>query len=159
MREILFRGKAINRDYGCHRTNYKNGDWVYGLVTRLYDERFENLPAEMTNVNGIEGIEVDYKTIGQYTGLTDKNGRKIFEGDIVSTKYKLGRGGYYVFEVYYNENLCQFALTINSRSYTKNKQYDWLQLTSLKANKVEVIGNIHDNPELLKEGNESVSKG
>ena len=69
MREILFRGKAINRDYGYHRTNYKNGDWVYGLVTRLYDERFENLPAEMTNVNGIEGIEVDYKTIGQYTGL------------------------------------------------------------------------------------------
>ena len=57
-----------------------------------------------------------------------------------------------MFEVYYNENLCQFALTINSGSYTKNKQYDWLQLTSLKAEKIEVIGNIHDNPELLKGG-------
>lgn len=79
------------------------------------------------------------------------NGKKIFEGDIVSTKYKLGRGHYYVFEVYYNENLCHFALTINRGSYTKNKQYDWLQLTSLKANKVEVIGNIHDNKELLNE--------
>lgn len=66
-REILFRGKAINRDKGYHRTNYKNGDWVYGLVTRLYDERFENLPAEMTDTNGVSGIEVDYKTVGQYT--------------------------------------------------------------------------------------------
>lgn len=45
MREILFRGKAINRDKGYHRTEYKNGDWVYGLLTRHYDERFENLPA------------------------------------------------------------------------------------------------------------------
>ena len=41
MREILFRGKAINRDKGYHRTKYKNGDWIYGLVTRLYGNRFE----------------------------------------------------------------------------------------------------------------------
>ena len=75
--DILFRAKAINRDKGYHKTKYKNGDWVYGLVTRSYDERFENLPAEMTNINGVSGIEVDYKTIGQYTGLTDKNGVKI----------------------------------------------------------------------------------
>ena len=45
MREILFRGKAINRNRGYHRTKYKNGEWVYGLLTRLYDERFENLPS------------------------------------------------------------------------------------------------------------------
>ena len=76
MREILFIGKAINREKGYHRTEYKNGDWVYGLLTRHYDERFENLPAEMTDTSGISGIEVDYKSIGQYTGLVDRNGKK-----------------------------------------------------------------------------------
>ena len=121
------------------------GEWVEG-----YFCVYRGIPQILVDESSWETID-DIKTVGRYTGLCDKNGKKIFEGDIVSTKYELGRGSYYVFEVYYNENLCQFALTINSGSYTKNKQYDWLQLTSLKANKVEVIGNIHDNKELLNE--------
>lgn len=135
----MFRGKT------------EKGQWVQGdlLHPDLYGNGYsiEDFTKEKNSC-----CDVIPATVGQFTGLTDKNGKKIFEGDIVSTKYKLGRGCYYVFEVYWNENLCQFALTINSGSYTKNKQYDWLQLTSLKANKVEVIGNIHDNPELLKCG-------
>ena len=56
-REILFRAKAINRDKYISRSHYKKGDWVYGLVTRLYDARFPSLPAEMTDINGISQIE------------------------------------------------------------------------------------------------------
>ena len=153
MREILFRGKAINRDYGCHRTNYKNGDWVYGLVTRLYDERFENLPAEMTNVNGIEGIEVDYKTIGQYTGLTDKNGKKIFEGDIVHAVYSNGYIG--VPDTDYGNLIVGFDDTYYGGTCYSMKivgDTGYRIFSAGLINGVTVIGNTHDNPELLKEG-------
>ena len=132
MREILFRAKAINRDIGYHRTNYKNGDWVYGLVTKLYDERFD-LPAEMTDINGVSGIEVDYKTIDQYTGLKDKNGKRIFEGDILACITSDYDGSYryvrYVFtDITNHESIVYFEY----------------------CNEYEVIGNIHDNPELLR---------
>ena len=87
MRDILFKAKAINRDddNGCYRTSYKNGDWVYGLVTKLFDDRFENCPAAMKNTDGVSGIEVDHNTICQYTGQNDRHYYKIFENDIVRT--------------------------------------------------------------------------
>ena len=137
MREILFRAKAINRDGEWHRTSYKNGDWVYGLITRLYDERFGNLPAEMRNTDGVNGIEVDYKTIGQFTGLTDRNGNKIFEGDIVQAALD---GRYYSVE-YITDGEYAFNFVDLEKGYTYSL-YDF--------NDVIVIGNIHDNPELLK---------
>ena len=129
MHEILFRAKAINRDKGYHKTNYKNGDWVYGLVTRLYDERFENLPAEMTNINGVSGIEVDYKTIGQFTGLIDNNGNDIFEGDVVD---------YIASDVIGNPQ----TGTIIIEDMTDYDNMIYLNHTS----ELKLIGNIHDNP-------------
>lgn len=133
MREILFRAKAINRDSGYHRTTYKNGDWVYGLLTRPYDERFENLPAEMTNTSGISGVEVDYETIGQFTGLTDENGVKIFEGDILRDD-DTEENGIVVFEegefcVVFDNVITHGISAIAYRCYIR--------------------GNIHDNPELI----------
>ena len=151
MCDILFRAKAINRDKGYHKTTYKNGDWVYGLVTRLYDERFENLPAEMTNINGVSGIEVDYKTIGQYTGLTDKNGRKIFEGDIVHAIYQSNYVGmknidFGIGVVEYCGNYYSHAsYEINIIGEIGSRVFS----ASLEGG-VEVIGNIHDNPELIE---------
>lgn len=143
MREILFRGKAINRENGFFTTNYRNGDWVYGLITKLYDDRFKTLPAEMTNTDGVRGIDIDYKTVGQYTGLTDKNGKKIFEGDIVKD-HESGLYGEVVFATAQDgfDGIGGFMVDdIN----------DGLQNYNGFWHLVEVIGNIYDNPELLKE--------
>ncbi|MBO7373639.1 MAG: hypothetical protein J6U19_05345 [Oscillospiraceae bacterium] len=134
MREILFRAKAINRDPGReYRTKYKNGDWVYGLLEKPRYPEFPELPAEMRNTDGVSGIEVDFDTIGQYTGLMDKNGVKIFEGDIVS----LGGANY---PVIFNTlgNCAEFALTDGVPF-----GFDYVHVP------MEVVGNIYDNPELL----------
>ena len=137
MREILFRGKAINRHKGYHRTSYKNGDWVYGLITRLYDERFENLPAEMSDF-GVNGIEVDYKTIEQYTGLTDKNGKRIFEGDIVKAP------------IYYDVGC--YPHTDTKIIVVKIPDIYKMRIDG----SFEIIGNIHDNLELLEGENDKL---
>ena len=144
MREILFRAKAINRVKGnFYRTKYKNGDWVYGLVSKLNKEYdIGSLPMEMTNTDGVSEIEVDYNTLGQFTGLTDKNGKKIFEGDILqfcqNPNYKKQVGfGEGAFGLCYNNGECVSAFS-DSEYYEDTKEY-------------EVIGNIHDNPELLGE--------
>lgn len=133
IREVLFRAKAINRDKGYHRTNYKNGDWVYGLITRLYDERFENLPAKMTDENCVSGIEIDHSTICQSTGLTDKNGDKIWENDIVRLNEDL-------YIVTWEEDDAMFALEdVGVVENFSNVDSRWC----------EVIGNKFDNPELV----------
>ena len=137
MREILFRAKAINRT-GYERSNYKNGDWVYGLITRLYDERFPELPAEMTDTSGISGIDVDYKTMGESTGLKDKHGKLIFEGDIVLKRTRFKKEPC---EVVFSFGT--FHCGFGSGSSTATHPY------TLDDKHIEVIGNIYDNPELL----------
>lgn len=133
MREILFRGKAINRDKWYHRTEYENGDWVYGLLTRPYDERFEELPAEMTNTLGISGIEVAHESVGQYIGLLDKNGTKIFEGDIVRDAETSDVG-----KIFFDTYAAMFVIGFETTIADFNASYS-----------LEVIGNIYDNSELI----------
>ena len=159
-REILFRAKAINRDPDReYRTNYNNGDWVYGLVTTMYDERFPNLPAEMKNTDGVSGIDVDHKTIGEYTGLTDKNGTKIFEGDILDFG---GRN----YRVFWNYESYQWQATIKRNGFDF-PVYDgiethrpvecvtlgWIaaEVPIIGSMSTEIVGNIYDNPELVKD--------
>ncbi len=127
-REILFRGKVkLPDNYRGHNLSYRNGDWVYGL---------------MNSNESIRGIFVDTNTIGQYTGLTDKNGTKIFENDILQVNYhgdEIGRVCiYYKFAMYLCSTICG--------------DIDFDTLGMLNANyQLEVIGNVYDNPELLQE--------
>lgn len=152
-REILFRAKAINRvKVNFYRTKYKNGDWVYGLVSKLNKEYdIGSLPMEMTNTDGISGIEVDHNTLGQFTGLTDKNGKKIFEGDIVKATISINdfsrdrvqqqKG---IYKVEYHTKHCYFYLAKEGNNLLFDGNWSYY----LKD--IEVIGNIHDNPKLLK---------
>lgn len=153
MREYLFRAKAINRVKGReYRTKYKNGDWVYGLISRPYKEMFPTLPMEFRNENGVSGIEVDYKTVGQFTGLTDKNGKKIFEGDIVATRYP-GGDICSIGDVQFDSGVFVAEWTVHKEN--KSMVGSWGQLHNLRRfddsiiKNIEVIGNIHDNSELL----------
>lgn len=120
MREILFRGKT------------ESGKWVYGDLLQQ-DEGVTIADAE-----GHWWPVID-ETVGQYTGLMDKNGRRIFEGDIVDHYYQKGFSNRGVV-VYQKEN-ARFTheLRTMSPAFVFFHPEPW-----------EVIGNIHDNTELLK---------
>ena len=129
MREILFRGKRED-----------NGAWIYGDL-RQYNEKCFGIYS-----NEIRAIrKVDPETVGQYTGLTDKNGVKIFEGDIIRIwdghigRVELGQFWDNEFEV----DFYGYALIVNNSKFA-------LQLNELWEGH-KVIGNIYDNTELLEE--------
>ena len=143
MREILFRGKRVN-----------NGRWVYGGIVPLdadsgyvfINESFlseSTLPVHELVKNYMH--LVDTATVGQYTGLKDKNGKKIFEGDICQYK-KTGR----TVLVAWHGTMAGFVWNKKEDS----SLYDFGELFRVH-DKYEVIGNIHDNPELLKGDNDA----
>ena len=123
MREILFRGKSL-----------ETGKWVQGYLFKHWGKAFILWG---TNNGQPTMNEVNPNTVGQYTGLKNKNGTKIFEGDIlkrtdsenelINICWDLDRGGFLMCYIEYDE--C----------------YNLEELPSC-----EIIGNIHDNPELLE---------
>lgn len=147
MREILFRGKCKD-----------NGEWIEarGIIQSNDFTKtwfiIEDSPMAMLNIVATEILtvgqiilrEVIPETVGQYTGLTDKNGKMIFEGDILDWDgYKFKKQPVVTFGLhkveccgccYYYHRLIGFDLGISDIGDTDN---------------CEVIGNIHDNPELL----------
>ena len=127
MRTIKFRGKPIKGEQ-----LYEN--FVYGYLAKYASGVYNILvPIQW----GFENYEIDPETIGQFTGLIDKNGNEIFEGDI------LDFNGLTV-EVRFLRGV--FALLVNGNLY------DELGVDCRTDLYAKVIGNIHDNPELLKGG-------
>ena len=134
MREVLFRGKRTD-----------NGEWVKGYlyITHIGAHEIGSYDAEIN----IERFTFDVipETVGQYTGLTDKNGKRIFEGDIVSLVKHDGL----IYKVVYVP--CRYEL-VNS------KGVNCFVLDIYKSENIEVIGNIHDNPELLGGENNGINR-
>lgn len=129
MREILFRGKCI-----------ENGEWVYGAYgshTSL-DAMIINKPYPTADgdLSAIGFWEVRPNTVGQYTGLTDKDGTKIFEGDILSRDCCNTYGR--IVKIVWSVELAQFCAQTPSG-------YGLSMLTT----NGKVIGNIYDTPEIL----------
>lgn len=120
MREILFRGKRID-----------NGEWAY---SRCPDGILHS---------GVVGYDFIPETVGQYTGLTDKNGMKIFEGDIATGLFSFGM------EV---KAVITFQDGAFGLRWSRGGAEQFSAFTSICNVEYEVIGNIHDNPELLEEG-------
>ena len=127
MREIKFRAKSV-----------KTNEWVYGSLLR---DEIQKKYYIVDNESGV-GKEVDENTIGQYTSLKDKNGVKIYKGDIL--KYSDEDKAIVVF----NEKYSYFMVKPIQDFYFDS---DVLGHT-IEYNQVEVIGNVVDNRELLKDG-------
>jgi uncharacterized phage protein (TIGR01671 family) len=143
MREILFRGKSKDYDYAY-------GHWIYGNLTHLYGykgDKLYEIEEVYENSRNPKSYLVDEETIGQYTGLKDFNGKKIFEGDIL----RLADGETNIYVVYWSESRSSFCLIEYTRTFVYRG--DWQLGVMLVENEGTVIGNIHDNPELLKGGN------
>ena len=129
MREILFRGGWI-----------KNGEWIEGYYVFLNDTHYIlEAGSEDWGANG-EWFQVVPKSVVQYTGLKDKNGKKIFEGDII--RYQRGIDKFELMIVVWNESTASFVLAYSKDMY----YYETLMNTKYYC---EVIGNIYNNRELI----------
>lgn len=141
MREILFRGKRVN------------GTWKYGSYVEHYGSTQIYLK-DGVDTDGFDRYHVDPDTVGQFTGLTDKNGRKIFEGDIIKWKYLCN--DHLVYQVVYEKGTAGF---VTRRNFNNRDGIDCYSDSVFDddGDMSEVIGNIHDNPELLQGKEKEVS--
>ena len=127
-REILFKAKRKD-----------NGEWVEGLLwKKKYKSNKWFISCFPDKDDNEEVYVIDINTLCQYTGLTDKNGNKIWENDVVRNEYE--RNGFQTLKIYYSTENAKYVLMNAYKMFT---DFDSL------LGQLEVIGNIFDNPELL----------
>lgn len=140
MRKILFRGKRID-----------NNEWTYGDLIqdgRGYVGMWAQTPSAVN-------YEVESKTIGEYTGCTDKNGKRVFEGDILRVEL-CGETGSRICPVYFGEYIDADSVFDDYRCigfYVKTSDgCGNIGFLLTGEFKFEIVGNVYDNPELLECG-------
>lgn len=154
MRQIQFRGK-VKYPEGYHgKRDIAEGEWVSGdLHLRC---RFPHIHTDIFN-----SYPIDVDTIGQYTGLYDKNGREIYEGDILRkstfvendfTETYLDRDTIGVVRILPScgTTICDCIVYETDDPYKEKKMKERIKRAQVVGKRCEVIGNIYDNPELLK---------
>ena len=150
IREVIFRGKRTD-----------NGELVEGILFNAKEDTFIIPHGNEYSYDPIEGLafdvygcKVDPETVGQYTGLTDKNGVKIFEGDILKSTIKIIDYADVGFSIsHYDEEDIGIVEWRKYGFMIAHKSGTWAR--SFYGSENYVIGNIHDNPEILKGGGEN----
>lgn len=124
-REILFRGKHI---HALSKNKHLNDKWIYGYLCEenyIYSSELE------------DEFLIDPETVCQYTGLTDKNGKKIFDGDVILFEKKK-------YFVVWLDSIASFV----AKPFEKGRCWPCMNVGTMKE--AEIIGNIFDNPELME---------